>query len=229
MEQLQDRKILMCVHEPQHIEDAIKKLGLVVERTSMESGDYMIGNVLIERKDIDDYCGSLASGRLFEQLYRQATTGKRNILIVIGTFPRSLFLRCNALKREGKAEQATIEYKQFFDRLHKMERTVFVAYGILMVHLKTEEEFMEWIQYLWMRGSKETFAPVVAKKEDPFDVKVDILSRIPSVGAKLATELAKLYTIRQLMDMSDGELEVIKINGRKIGVKAKKIKEYLNL
>jgi ERCC4-type nuclease len=230
----EDKKILVCPHEPNNIFDDIKKLGLVVERYPLKAGDYAIGEILIERKDIDDYCTSLNSGRLFKQLWKMKQTGKKNLLVVIGTVPRSLKMFLMELERQGVTgddyDIARIKYMEDFNRrLVEMRDSLFISFGVLLVRLTTEQDFINYIEHMWIRSNKHTYAPAVEKKDNPMAIKIDIISRIPSVGGSVAKELAAKFTIRQLMDMPIEELSAIMVNGRKIGVKGQRIKEVLNL
>src|SRR3989442_8731175 len=57
-------------NEPPEIADLLRGLGVEVERRKIAPGDYVCGEVGIERKTVSDFFGSLVKKRLFEQLRR---------------------------------------------------------------------------------------------------------------------------------------------------------------
>ncbi len=72
------------VHEPQEIMDLLRaKSGeQSISIQNFTPGDYLIGNIAIERKTIGDFLGSLAQGRLFEQLQRLKSCYPVSFLLV---------------------------------------------------------------------------------------------------------------------------------------------------
>ena len=53
-------------------------------RTRLECGDYVWEDVCIERKTIDDFCGSIMDGRIANQVDRMNDMYKENFVIVVG-------------------------------------------------------------------------------------------------------------------------------------------------
>lgn len=210
---MEDRKVLVDCHEPEHIDERIKsELGLPVVRQSLEAGDYCVGNILIERKEINDYWNTLNAGRLFDQLYNMSKTGKRCILVVIGVYPKKFAI-------------SKVPYKVATARLKNMVRIVFIAYGVLMEVVDSESAFIKYVGDCWKRSTGGSIAPVARKEETPLAIKRAILCCVPGIGGKLGDFLATKYTIPELLKMSVEELSAIEYNGRKIGVRGAKIKE----
>lgn len=56
----------------------------------LEIGDYLIGDVCIERKDTNDYVQSLLSGHLHQQLYNMSTNYVISYLVVEGSISLAL-------------------------------------------------------------------------------------------------------------------------------------------
>lgn len=212
----EERVVLLDVHEPQHLEDSIKTLGLCIKRYPLETGDIAFGNILIERKSIDDFFNSLNSSRLFEQLHKMSCTGRRCYLAVIGLYPWAF-----------KAKR--VPYKVVKARLNDIERVTYQAFGIMMKVFETEEDFVKYIGTLWVRANSTTYAPVIDKKDDPQDIKRDIIARLPGIGGKLSDVLAKEYKLSVFFNLSEEEIANITVNNRKpLGAKAKKIKEVFD-
>jgi ERCC4-type nuclease len=61
-------KILVDDREPKGMLMLMDTVGLDWERKRMTTGDYVFGDVCIERKTIDDLCGSIVDGRLEKQI-----------------------------------------------------------------------------------------------------------------------------------------------------------------
>lgn len=57
-------------NEPREIADRLVALGVEVERRKIAPGDYVCGEIGIERKSLTDFFSSLVKKRLFEQLRR---------------------------------------------------------------------------------------------------------------------------------------------------------------
>ncbi len=63
-------KIEVDDREPLWMDAMILGSGFEVERKRLKCGDYICGGVCIERKTVDDMCGSVCSGRLKMQVDR---------------------------------------------------------------------------------------------------------------------------------------------------------------
>ncbi len=51
----------------------------------LQTGDYWIGDrIIIERKRLDDFLNSIKTGRIFQQGYRMAESGKNSLIILEG-------------------------------------------------------------------------------------------------------------------------------------------------
>ena len=69
------------------IEDALKNFSdeVTYEFCNLQTGDYWIEDkIIIERKTLSDFLNSIKTGRIFQQAYRMANSGKNNLLILEG-------------------------------------------------------------------------------------------------------------------------------------------------
>jgi len=60
---------------------------LKMERKRLKIGDYSFGNVIVERKEMNDFCLSIIDGRLMKQvegLNEEQKNGKKCFIILIG-------------------------------------------------------------------------------------------------------------------------------------------------
>lgn len=72
------------VHEPREICTELRRLGAHVEVRKITPGDYVIGEVAVERKTIRDFFSSMLNTRLFEQLQRLRETYPVALLLLEG-------------------------------------------------------------------------------------------------------------------------------------------------
>jgi len=194
--------------------EGIKKLGLVVERTRLDAGDYVINDVLVERKEINDLFNSLHKGRLWEQLYKMKLSGMQSVLVVVGMIPRH-------------GDVYGLQY--FLQKLKTIKLWAFFSYGVMTMVVPTNDDFFRLIQDIWNWSSKgPSLKPVVKKSRKIVDIKSDIITCVPGFGRKTADELARKYKLIELAGMTVRKLSNIKINRRKIGKKALKFREVFN-
>jgi len=58
--------------------------GIEFERKRLKTGDYILGDICIERKEINDFCTSIIDGRLESQVVKMKRDFKYNYIIVVG-------------------------------------------------------------------------------------------------------------------------------------------------
>lgn len=76
------------------IPQKLTELGVEIEYATLPIGDYLINNTIcVERKEINDYVGSLTSGHLHTQLYQMSTNFDCSYLIVEGIISEVLMYR----------------------------------------------------------------------------------------------------------------------------------------
>ncbi len=80
--------IFVDSREPERIVEKLKSLGLDVHVKRLEVGDYLVKHsvyeILVERKDVNDFVNSIIDGRLFRQCHLLSTRYPLSILAVIG-------------------------------------------------------------------------------------------------------------------------------------------------
>ncbi len=70
--------------EPKEMVSLLEALGVPLEVRRIAPGDYVIGEVGVERKSLHDFFGSMIKGRLFEQLGRLREVYPLSLLLVEG-------------------------------------------------------------------------------------------------------------------------------------------------
>jgi len=58
--------------------------GITFERKRLKTGDYIYENICVERKEINDFCGSIMDGRLESQVKKMKEDFPHNFIIVVG-------------------------------------------------------------------------------------------------------------------------------------------------
>lgn len=69
---------------PSGVPALLEKLGLPTQVCELPVGDYIVGEIAIERKTASDFIGSLTSGHLNNQLYELSSNFNLSYLIVTG-------------------------------------------------------------------------------------------------------------------------------------------------
>jgi len=62
----------------------INDVGIEFDRKRLKVGDYVYRDILVERKEINDFCSSILNGRIDSQVERMKNCGKECFLIVVG-------------------------------------------------------------------------------------------------------------------------------------------------
>lgn len=174
--------------EPQSIIDELTKRHLDVKVQKIDSGDYVFGDVGIERKRLDDFLssirpvkGSFKRARLWDQLERLKATYKIPIVLVEGriTLDRLVMMDPEVKVYLGARASILIGWKLPF--------------------LRTDSEFetSRTIESLYLRygiTKVGNIPPIGVKKSDtPSEIKWYMLQCIAGIGAKTAKRILDKY------------------------------------
>ncbi len=205
--------IQINIHEPQEIIDLLRsKAGEQnVSIGNFTPGDYLIGNMAVERKTIGDFLGSLAQGRLFEQLQRMKSCYPVSFLLV-EAFDLAHFQKPKAI---------------YGALLHIM-----LAMNIKVIFTQSKEQTAEVL--LLLAGRKNAAAkstgetiPAGKKKQMFFSrQQLEALESIPLVGKQKAKLLLEKFgSLQGVFTASRSELRKIPGIGRKAAANIKKMWE----
>jgi len=79
-------KIICDDREPKSMDlTALVVGGIEFERKRLKTGDYIFEDVCIERKEINDFCGSILDGRLNSQIKKMKRDFKYNYILISGS------------------------------------------------------------------------------------------------------------------------------------------------
>ena len=82
---MEKMKIICDDREPKSMDTVAEMVGgIEFERKRLKTGDYIHGDVVIERKTIDDFCGSIIDDRLTNQVAKMKESFKHIYILVAG-------------------------------------------------------------------------------------------------------------------------------------------------
>jgi len=149
-----------------------------MESTTLTYGDYLIGNVIVERKTSEDFLASLYDGRLFRQLRELRNLGKRVILIYEGADIETLRIGRSALRG--------------------VLLTIFIDLQIPMLVTQNKEETAEMLLSIALKIGKQrrTRLQRVRYGAKPLDLErsqLYILAGLPGIGNARAINLLRQF------------------------------------
>jgi len=195
--------ILMDSREPREIESQLRAMGLSVQRRLLEVGDYVIGDLVIERKTLPNFYQDLYSKRLWAQV--EELSHRRSLVVVIGL----------PLEDERK----------FWGAVGGILR-----WNVGVICLPPESfHFYSLLAALERQARKERrpSLPPVRKKSQMTrrEIQLRMLGCIPGLGfLKAKTLIDHFETLHNICHADKRELRLLKGFGEKL---AQKVKEVL--
>jgi len=155
------------------------KQGFEYERTFLEVGDVACGNIVIERKEANDYVSSIMDGRLREQAAKMSLNYQYKYVIVEGN-PYKTKSSINAHAIIGKMTSLLIKHDIKLLFVETPEQFAFACYSIIKKHMDegsfNPEEFKK-LQY----------------KVGKNDIITAMLYQIPNIGYDKAKAIAEMF------------------------------------
>ena len=197
-----DRERLMAriLHEKGH-EIEVKRL---------EIGDFVIGDVCIERKTVSDFVNSIIDRRLFNQIRNMKEMYERQIMVVEGQ--EDIYSQRNVHPNAIRGAIASIA----------------LDFNISMIRTVDANETADMLISIDRRLSKEGKEIELHKKKPISDEEEQeyIISSLPGVGTLLAKNLLREFkNVKNIFNASEKELMKVEGIGKE---KAKKIYEIIN-
>jgi len=177
----------------------LKKLYVPYKVVPLKVADYIVGDVAVERKEIGDYLGSLASGHLANQLYELSYNFDLSYLFIEGLVSEALMYR--KLKRVvlissiiGSSLKVAPDGKRGRVITVNLENPWDTALALKCLHDKV------------IKG--ESRLPRMKKvKANPDEILVYVVSSIPGLGEKRAKLLLKKFgSIKNIVTASPSEI-----------------------
>jgi DNA excision repair protein ERCC-4 len=176
--------------------------GIKTEIKQLKVGDYIINDLIIERKEINDLVHSIKNKRIFNQLNDLKKT-KNKLLIIEGNIYSQKSLSPNAIK--GFILSTTTNYK------------------IPIIFTSHPKETAQYLALLSGKTKKEHSLNVAKKEMTHSQRQQFILESFEGIGPKTAQILIeKFQTLKNIFNQTENTLNPI------IGKKTKKFLKQLN-
>jgi len=193
--------IYVNCHEPKDMVEYLSN-SAEVEVKNFTPADYVIGNIGIERKTINDFLSSLIQNRLFEQLSRLKGC-YQNCILLIEAFDLSHFSNTNAIYGAILKIIMEMNIKLIFSQTKEQSADI-----LLILHKNVTKQYNHKLLRYQLKYKKRGIG--LAKKQ------LHMLSSIPNVGTKRAKLLLeKFKSISDIFDAEDKTLLSIEGIGKK--------------
>ncbi|MDD2678415.1 MAG: ERCC4 domain-containing protein [Candidatus Nanoarchaeia archaeon] len=149
------------------------KLGAEMSSRQLSAGDYIIGDLCIERKSLEDFHDSMIDKRIFPQLRGLKANYEKRLLIV-----------------EGEGSGRNIHP----NAVKGLIASIVVDYGISVIFLKDCCETAELLSIIDKRlGKKVSIIPKCEGMGNDYDSAINLLCNIPGIGFHNAKKLADSF------------------------------------
>jgi len=171
-------EIIADVREPDSI---VKRLHVPYKKQFLQVGDYVIGDVVIERKS-HDLIPSLTSKRIFNQLSNLAQAPHPILVIENTNLWRDMYFN---------------ENKHIHKSLYGFLFTVAVKFKIPVIKVDSREEFIELLESIYYAVNKEgtSSRPIFVQRKPTTlgEIQENMLAQIPGISIKKAQNLLEKF------------------------------------
>lgn len=187
-------KIIIDIHEKNSlIPSCLIERQMQIEFRSLEIGDYVIQNIVIERKTFSDLISSMISKRLFQQL-NQLQQYEKKMLILEGRheLKEDFFLNPNSYKG--------------------LILSILLNHQVPIIYTENEEQTADYLMLLAKQQVKQnqemSFHSRIPKTEQ--EQKKYILESFPGIGPKTAEKLLNEFkNLKNIFNASEEQLKPI--------------------
>lgn len=210
--------LVVDANEPEGIDAFLRDLGTPFVRRKIAPGDYIAGEVGVERKTVRDFWSSLLKKRLFEQLTRLREAYPVPMLVLEGDIseiseyrqPSAWFGAFLAIElKERIPILNTADLEQTANLLHVLQRRVDAdetPYGLRhKPKMRSAEERQRFLVEgipgvgdILARNLLERFGSV----RNVFNADVSDLRKVPRIGDARAADIVRLLTARYRGDQT---------------------------
>ena len=195
-------RVVCDTREKNDIHGFLDELDVETKIEMLPVGDYLIGDVCIEYKSIQDYIQSLQSGHLHKQLYQMSYNFPLSYLMIAG-----LYGNVNDKKHKKASFISSIagsSYKRADDG--KMGQVVTVQF-------EQEYDCALFLKYLANKignGDTVRYPTMERHKWSKADWQLNVLCGLPNIGPKIGKRLLKNFgSIRAITNAQVTELTTI--------------------
>lgn len=205
--------IIIDDREPESIRSRLYHEGIRIKLMRLSVGDYIIGNIAIERKTAADLYRSIIDKRLFNQVSRLKEAYEKPAMILEGDLENLLYTSSNPSAILGALTSLAIDY------------TIPILYS------RDDEDTAKILIYIWRRlrkkrigGGPPRYKPRILSDKERIEF---IVQSFPNIGPRLANNILLHYkTLRAFSNTTLSELKSVEGLGEK---RANEIHRLLNL
>jgi len=178
------------------------------ELVTLPVGDYLLEDkIIIERKTLSDFLVSIKNGRIFQQAYRIAQSGKNGLIILEGN---KSMVDSSSMSR--KAVQGALIHLELFIGIPVIRSLNIQETLVLMVDIlhQCQQQQLPRIKRI-ISGNPGIR---INKKQRQ---KLFLIQNLPGIGTKKGLALLKSFsTIENIMNSSQEDLTKVKGIGKKL-------------
>ena len=196
-EQKEKKKIIVDYREKNClIPYELIDLGIEVEFKELKIGDYIAGNVIIERKTISDFISSMLNKRIFSQI-EDLKQFENKLLIIEGIEERELYNDNNETGVNANAIRGLL-------------LSITLKHKIPIIFTKNSEDTAKYLFILLNKKENEMSLNAKKKARNKKEQLQFILEGFPGIGPKTAKKLLKEFkSIKNITNASEEELRNI--------------------
>ena len=169
--------------------DESKRSGYDIKMTTLPFGDIQCGNIIIERKEINDFYSSVTSDRMWTQIAHMKANNEYSSIIIVS----------------GRLEEIHDVDKTKINVVVGAMKKI-TASGIPLVWVLTDKELVaKTLDFFSYAVSNEDFVPIKRVEKNKKD---SLFMALPGVGKKAAKKLIKEFdNIETLVHASKKEIQ----------------------
>src|SRR3989338_2007608 len=177
----------------------IVNLNIDVKFRELKVGDYIVNNIVIERKTVADFISSMINKRIFNQL-EELQQYEKKLLLIEG-------IEENELYNDNNPSVSA-------NAIRGLLLSILLKFKIPILFSKNEEDSAKFFNILLKKREKEISLNAKKKSFNKKEQLQFILEGFPGIGPKTAKKLLKEFkTIKNIINSPDEELK--KILGKK--------------
>lgn len=204
--------IFVDVHEPREVAGMLEEMGVETNVRAISPGDYLVGDVGVERKSLGDFFQSIVRKRLFDQLERLVESYPRQLLVVEGNLDEVSLFR-NPGVFWGAFLFVSMDMGVPIIFTPELDQT-----AVLLATLE---------QKLFKEGARGVMARYKPRFVSDEALQRFIIQGLPGIGETLADKLLSTFkTVRGVFSTGEVELKRVPKIGEK---KAREITRIINL
>jgi len=207
----------------EEIIEILKKKGMIIARTQLEVGDYVLdGELAFERKTYRDLLGSVISQKLIRQLIDLKEKYRYAVLIVEKSYI--------PIRRKGKTKaQINIEYWRKYSTIMHTSNSLSFTLPVIRTTGKQDSVYeMLRLYGKYMKGELGVVSRGIERNTESDDEVVNFLCGFPDVGIEIAIPIKKKFKNFKDLVLNYKKLREIEISGCMLKKRATKIKKFIN-